>query len=303
MAGTDWQEVRFTEMISSDDANALFMILLRQVGTLWVDDVSVIPADRKGFGPMTFTPPAEPIPATLFGLHYNPFNMHKGKTVKDSRPFPAVPVKTLRLWDCDVPWIWLERKKGEWRWDNLDNYLAISQDRGIDLILPMALTPTWASARPNEKPIYGTYWMGCAAEPADMNDWRNYLRTVVTRCKGKVKYYEGWNEPDISGFYSGSKAKLIELQKEMYQIVKEIDPVAQVISPSPASAGVGYLEELFQMGLSQWIDAVGYHFYTGAGGPEYALSKIQLIRDMMKKFDCNKPLFNTGAFPKNGHLL
>jgi hypothetical protein len=293
--GAEWQEVRFTEMISTGDADVLFLINLRQVGALWVDDVSVIPADKKGFGPMTFTPPAKPIPATLFGLHYAPFSMHKAETVKDSRPFPAVPVKTLRLWDCDVSWNWLERKKGEWRWDVLDNYIAISQQRGIDLILPIALSPTWASARSNEKPIYGGYWMGCAAEPADMNDWRNYLRTVVTRCKGKIKYYEGWNEPDISGFYSGSKAKLIELQKEMYQIVKAIDPAATVISPSMASAGVGYLDGLFQLGLAQWIDVVGYHFYSGADGPEFALSKMQQIRDMMKKYDCVKPLFNTEA--------
>ncbi|MBN8216425.1 MAG: hypothetical protein J0L75_07260 [Spirochaetes bacterium] len=137
--------------------------------------------------------------------------------------------------------------------------------------------------------------MGCAAEPMDMADWRHYVRTVATRCKGKVKYYEGWNEPDISGFYSGSKAKLIELQKEMYQIVKEIDPAAMVISPSPAAAGVGYLEGLFELGLNQYVDAIGFHFYTGAGGPEFALTKMQIIRDMMKKYHCEKPLLNTEA--------
>ena len=126
-----------------------------------------------------------------------------------------------------------------------------------------------------------------------MDDWRNYVRSVVTRCKGKVKYYEGWNEPDIRGFYSGSKTKLIELQKEMYQIVKEIDPAAQVISPSCAAAGTAYFDELLQLGLDSWIDVVGYHFYAGGSGPEYTISRIEVVKKILEKHRCQKPLFNT----------
>ncbi|MBI4977747.1 MAG: hypothetical protein HZC28_09705 [Spirochaetes bacterium] len=290
---TGWQEYRFSEIVDEDDSDARLFIIMEQPGTLWVDDVSCV--IETGISAAVFSPPAKPVPATLFGLHYSPYNPHQRQTVTDSHPWPAIPFKNLRLHDSDVSWNWLEKEKGKWNWDVLDNYLSLAAEHTIDLHYVLAFSPTWASARPGEIPIYGKWWMGCAAEAANIDDWRNFVRTVVTRCKGKVKYYEGWNEPDIRGFYSGSKTKLIELQKEMYLIVKEIDPAAQVISPSCAAAGTAYLDELLELGLGSWIDAVGFHFYSGGMGPERTIPRIELVQKIMKNNRCQKPLFNTEA--------
>jgi len=78
MVGTDWQEYRFSEMIGVDDNNCRLIIKLEQTGSLWIDDVSCVIALETGFGAAEFSPPAKPIPAALFGLHFNPFNVHKG---------------------------------------------------------------------------------------------------------------------------------------------------------------------------------------------------------------------------------
>ncbi len=285
-----WKEYRFRAVLGQCE-DPVLMVQVKQTGTLWVDNVRYEIGDTYGFSGLTFEPPTTPVPATLFGLHFNPFDPFKGETAEDSQPFPAIPFKSLRLHDANVSWNWLERERGKWRWDVLDNYLDLAGKHEFDIHYVLAMTPTWASVRPDEEPIYGTWWMGCAAPPKNIEDWRNFVRTVVTRCKGRVKYYEGWNEPDVDGFYSGTKEELITLQKEMYRIVKEIDPEAQVISPAPSAGGVDYLDQLLALGLNEHVDIVGFHFY--ASSPEYGIGRINQVKAIMRKHGCDKPLFDT----------
>ena len=285
-----WQEYGFSAIVGKC-INPQLMVQVEQTGTLWIDNVRFEIGDTNAFSGMKFDPPKPPVPATLFGMHFNPFNPHIGETAKDSQPFPQIPCKSLRLHDASVSWNWLEHEPGKWTWHVLDNYFDLAEKHELDIHFVLAFSPTWASTRPKEEPIYGPWWMGCAAEPKNIEDWRNFIRTVVTRCKGRVKYYEGWNEPDLEGFYSGSKTELVKLQQEMYRIVKEIDPAARVISPSCAASGVGYLDDLFALGLNEHIDIVGFHFYGSS--PEYSIATMNQVKAIMRKHGCDKPLFDT----------
>lgn len=232
-------------------------------------------------------PPPATIPASLFGMHIH----RAAKTT----PWPTVPFATWRLWDAYVAWPNLEPNKGEWHFEVLDKYVSLAKKHHVEVLLPLGLSPVWTSARPAEPSAYAS---GFAAEPKNIEDWRNYVRTVATRYKGQIRYYEIWNEPNLPGFYSGTVEQMLTLSREAYMVLKEVDPSITVISPSATGGnnGPSWLEEYLQKGGGAYADVIGYHFYVVPYPPEAMVSLIRKVQQKMKKYGVsNKPLWNTEA--------
>jgi hypothetical protein len=234
----------------------------------------------------------KPIGRSLFGMHIgNP----------ETIPWPAVPIATWRLWDVGgrggllVFWAHLERQKGQWDFTTLDQCVELAQSRGVEILYTLGITPKWASARPNDGSAYGDG--PTAAEPKNLDDWRDYVRTVATRYKGKIRYYEIWNEPNLKNFFSGTPEQMVALAREAYKILKEVDPSIQVVSPSVLTdfGGWGWLDEYLSKGGSAYTDIVGAHFYIhDKGSPEDSLQLVREVQRVMEKHNLSqKPLWNT----------
>jgi endo-1,4-beta-mannosidase len=192
-----------------------------------------------------------------------------------------------------VRWPDIEPSKGQWRFDLLDKYLTMAESHNTEVLLPLAVTPQWASAQPDVRS--GWQQPGLTAEPKDINDWRDYVRKVATHCKGRVHEYEIWNEPNLKQYWIGSPDQLIALTREAHDIIKEIDPTAIIVSPSATtSSGVGWLAEFLGKGGSKYIDVVGYHFYVHPQTPEAMVGLIQRIKQTMSSNGAgDKPLWCT----------
>ncbi len=234
-------------------------------------------------------PSAEPIPREFFGLH-----MHR---VTSSTPWPSVPFGSWRLWDAACAWLHLEPEKGKWRWENLDREVELAEQHHVDLLLTFGKTPHWASARPEEGERSPSQKPGSAAEPKNLDDWRNYVRTVATRYKGRIHYYEIWNEPNLENFYTGTPDKMVELAREAYTVLKQVDPTNQVVSPSAVGpTGLPWLEKYLELGGGKYADIIGYHFYVGLRPPEAMLGFINPVKKLMRQYDvAYKPLWDTEA--------
>jgi hypothetical protein len=231
------------------------------------------------------SPMPEAIPSELFGMHIH--------NAAKSTPWPAEPIMEWRLWDAGVAWPQLEPGRGQWQFGLLDKYLALARQHNTGVLLTLALSPRWASARPDEKAMYSP---GSAAEPADVEDWRTYVRTVATHCKGKVQAYEIWNEPNSAHFWTGNIDQLVTLTREASIVIKSIDPSAMVISPPPTGgmAGVKWLSEFLAAGGGRYVDVIGFHFYVYPKPPEASIAIIQAVRNAMDVGGVRtKPLWNT----------
>lgn len=186
----------------------------------------------------------------------------------------------------------LQPTRSTWDFSKLDRYVSLADSRGVSLLLPLGLTPQWASARPTERSAYGP---GAAAEPLAMEDWRIYVRKVAQRYKGKIKAYELWNEPNDPEFYSGSMDKLVELTCEAYRVLKEVDPSITVVSPAYTHPrNIKLLDKFLSSGGGKCIDVVSYHLYLPTRPPEDIPDLIKQIRGVMKTHGlANSPLWNT----------
>ena len=239
----------------------------------------------------TSTVPNKPIPRSLFGMHIaNP----------DKIPWPAVPFASWRLWDTATRhgmafWAHLERFKGAWDFRTLDYCVELAQQHGVELIYTMGITPTWASARPEDKSPYGKG--PTPAEPKNMDDWRNYIRTIATRYKGKIHYYEVWNEPNLKHFFSGSVDQMLALSREAYTILKQVDPSIIVVGPALSSnkKGLQWIDEFLSKGGGNYADIISAHFYPVMGKtPEENLPRIREVLKIIAKHGLkSKPFWNT----------
>ena len=237
---------------------------------------------RKAFWGMILIGLALPVPVFAQDSRPDPFfGMHLHRA-DSGTAWPKAQFGSWRLWDAYVAWPNLEPRRGQWDFTRLDRFVAFGERFGIDILLPLGLSPTWASARPQEK---SGYQPGNAAEPADMENWRRYVRTVAERYKGRIRHYEIWNEVNEVGFFSGSPEKMVELTCEARRVLREISPDNKVVSPSMVGAGSEpeKFEEFLKLGGKACIDVVGYHFYVPHREPEEILGLVRRVQQAMAR--------------------
>ncbi len=178
--------------------------------------------------------------------------------------FPTVPVAAWRAILPETHWFSLEPRQGEWKFDKLDIAMRLMESRGVDVLLTLGETPTWASSNPTRK---GSYVYGQSAAPRRLADWENYVRTVAQRYRGRIRHYELWNEPSVrevdgDGAYF-TAGQLVEMGQSAYRIIKETDPQARLTTPSMVGGekGVDRLDAYLAAGGDRCADIVGFHYY------------------------------------------
>jgi hypothetical protein len=211
-----------------------------------------------------------------------------------------VPFGTLRLWDSYNSWPNVEPQKGHWDFSRMDQYISSAESHGVEVLLPLGLSPTWASARPTEPSGYGP---GNAAKPEHSSDWQEYVRQVATRYRGRVHAYEIWNEPNLPDFFTDPPETMLELAREAYQILKDVDGSVIVVSPSATSvSGVEWLSRYLKLGGGAYCDVIGFHLYVTPAAPEAMVDLAQKVKSVMAENRmADKPLWNTesGWFIEN----
>jgi hypothetical protein len=241
--------------------------------------------------PIRLSPPAPPVPTTYFGMHMHGIIVPRSYN-KHVTPWPDVPFGAWRLMDAYVKWYELEPRKNEFNFERLDQYVAIAEEKHVKVLLPLVGTPSWASARPTEAKNGNP--VGTAAEPADMDDWRNFVRTVATRYKGKIEAYEIWNEPNEDNFWTGKVEQLVDMTREAFQIIKSVDPSALVVSPScTVESGPQYLDGFLNKGGGKFVDVIGYHFYVRSKPPEAMVDIAMHLKEILRANHVDKPIWNT----------
>ncbi|HEX4487776.1 MAG TPA: endo-1,4-beta-xylanase, partial [Terriglobales bacterium] len=148
----------------------------------------------------------ETLPPTFFGMHVN-----QSKTA-----WPSVGFGSYRLWDDGTAWANLNPSNGSYNWAPLDAWVNRAQQQNVQLLYTFGRTPAWASSNTSISCNYGG---GQCVAPANYAYWDAYVTALVTRYKGKIKYYELWNEPNDPGFWKGTTAQMVEMTRRASQII------------------------------------------------------------------------------------
>ncbi len=246
-----------------------------------------------GYGITAAENPRELSDQSIIGIHGNPFS--------------RLGIKWVRFHDNGVGTYWpgIEPEKGKWQWGYLESYVSKAEARGMKVLAVLGFTPKWASSDTSRTTYMGK---GAYAPAKDLADWENYCRKTVRRLKGHVRYYEIWNEPNNNKlaprgfFFHGSVEQYYEVLKAAYKAVKEEDPDAVVLAPSGTGSFFAFLDRLLELGGGKYFDVLSIHTYCTPLPPEIGyhfnteksyLHRLNRSRNIMKKYNCLKPVWNT----------
>lgn len=212
------------------------------------------------------------LPSTFFGLHVN----------QNKTPWPSVTFGSYRMWDDGTAWTAVNPSNGVYNWAPIDAWVAKAQQQNVQLLYTFGRTPQWASSNPTLSCDYGP---GQCVAPTDMRYWDSFVTALATRYKGKIKYYEMWNEPNQPVYWKGTTAQLVEMTNRAAAIIHSIDPNAKVGTPAAtwtSTTAWAWLDGFLAAGGGSNIDVIDFHGYTGNNNAATILTiidNIQKVRD------------------------
>ncbi len=207
-------------------------------------------------------------------------------------------------------------------WEKYDEIVDLADKYGMELIVRISTPPSWTRAKGDE--------VGTFAPPDDYEDFGDFVYQVVSRYKGRVKFYQLWNEPNIYpewGSYSISPEDYTRLLKTGATRAREADPNVVIIAgalastielapdaPPPGNAlnDLFFLQRMYDAGAAPYFDIMAMQGYGLWSGPTdrrmqprvMNFGRPQFIRDLMvKNGDANKPIWISemgwNAVPEN----
>ncbi len=197
-------------------------------------------------------------------------------------------------------------------WAKYDRIVDLAEKYGLEIIARLDNPPAWTRKVGNAP----GWTMG---PPDNYEDFGDFVYAVVSRYKGRIRYYQIWNEPNIFpewGDQPANPAGYVRLLQVAYRRAKEADPqcviiaagLAQNIEETPPEFGprnmsdVLYLEKMYEAGVKGYFDIMGamvYGLWTGPYDRRVSrdrtnFSRVQLIRQVMVRHgDGDKAIWAT----------
>jgi hypothetical protein len=160
------------------------------------------------------------------------------------------------------------------------------------------------------------------APPDDIGDYGDFVETVVKRYRGRVRYYQLWNEPNIYPEWGEQRVDPVgytELLCEGYRRAKAADPDVVILSGALAQTidlsgrdfnDLLFLQQMYDAGAGECFDILTTNAYLLWSAPTdhrmrplvINYGRTEYIRDIMvQNGDAHKPIWisemNSNAVP------
>jgi len=174
----------------------------------------------------------------------------------------ATGAKHIRV---QTGWARTEKEKGVYDFSWLDSMVDNLIKRGMAPWFNVGYgNPLYMPNSPNSTAV------GCVPSlygEECFEAWINYVMALAEHFKGRVKYYEFFNEADWIGSVKVDAATYAKVLKEFYKAVKEVDPDAYVVAGATSLWHYDWAAEVF----SEAGDSMDYwsiHPYANPDSPE-----------------------------------
>jgi hypothetical protein len=176
--------------------------------------------------------------------------------------------------------------------DVIDRCVDLSRQRGLNVLLMLWDTPDWASGG-----------RGPTAPPKSPSDFESVSRWLAAHYKDRVQAWEVWNEPNSTGFWTGTTGEFVNLLKAGYRGLKAGDAGARVILGGTVWNDDAWLRDIYSRGAKDSFDAVATHPYQGMGddppekaddGNKWWFTHTPAVRQVMTDYgDAHKQIWFT----------
>jgi hypothetical protein len=195
-------------------------------------------------------------------------------------------------------------------WEKYDQIVALAEKYDMELIVRVSTPPSWSRAAGDAVRTF--------APPDDYEDFGDFVHELVSRYKGRVRYYQIWNEPNIYpewGSYAISPEDYTRLLKIAATRARAADPDVVIVNgalastialqpgalpPTNALNDLLFLQRMYDAGAAPYFDVVAMQGYGLWSGPTdrrmhprvMNFGRPQYVRDLMAaNGDARKPIW------------
>ena len=169
-----------------------------------------------------------------------------------------IGVKKARL---QSGWQRTEKQKGVYDFEWLDKV--------VDKIISIGIEPWLCLCYGNElyteaaKTVFGAVGVPPIHSEEEKQAWANYVEATVDHFKGRIHYYEVWNEPDGQWCWKHGPNvdELIEFTKNTAIACKKADPSCEVLGLAFCH-NLAFAEKFIDSYVLDYIDGITFHAYS-----------------------------------------
>ena len=207
-------------------------------------------------------------PDDMFLFGHGNFNDTGGDDDALRRRLRAAAVTGGESVRTGLNWSRVEVEQGQYDWSHYDKIIGMIEELGMDYQCLLsyggrAWTKSEAGRRlMEEQGVDPTQRWPTARFQPEPELWRTWVRAVATRYKGRIKFYEIWNEPDL-GYFPGTADEYLVLLDIAHEEIKKADPDAKVLTGGFGSVKLGrsdkeLIDRTLDEGRDDW-DYLAYH--------------------------------------------
>jgi hypothetical protein len=176
-----------------------------------------------------------------------------------------IGIKWTRL---QAEWPKIEKSKGVYDFVETDKAFDIAIRNGITPFVTIgkgnAIYSGYANYKdPKLAEIYGRHTVPPVFCEDHMLAYLAYIKVVIERYKGKIKYWEIWNEPNHQSYWGAEPDGKAygKLVKRTATLIRSIDPDCKIIAGATAGIDPKFTNEFLSEGTAELIDIITYHNY------------------------------------------
>uniref|UniRef100_A0A7V3KPT5 Glycoside hydrolase family 5 domain-containing protein n=1 Tax=candidate division WOR-3 bacterium TaxID=2052148 RepID=A0A7V3KPT5_UNCW3 len=215
-----------------------------------------------------------------FGMGIYPGRFSPNKLSKVLKLANAAGIKWTRM---DFYWPEIEPWQGNFSWDQLDWQVDSVRAHSIKILGILGFTPEWVS-----------HYAPTTIEQREL--FGHYVYETVKHFKGRVDYWEIWNEPNGGSFWKPrpNVEDYTKLLKIAYIEAKKGNPNCTVLAPGLSNMDTDFIEGIYEHGGGKYFDVFSFHPYPSYswGPPDVNLVwGAKAIRKIMCRYGKVKPFW------------
>ncbi len=224
----------------------------------------------------------------------------RGKDGKWVRPHPG-------------PFVWnkIEKKQGNFSWDEVDQYVVYAQEHNQTILATIWPHANWeqkSCKRKKARSPFGKHFTKYLSKPCSMDNYKNFLLKLVDRYDGDgsndmpgltrpIIYWDIMNEPEFKMFFKGSKEDFIEIFNFSSKVIREKQNNAVIVMAGAAG--------MFPENKKYWksvlpkikdnFDIANIHHISSPEGKCDKEFWVDEFASLLKSLNINKPIWVTEA--------
>ena len=211
------------------------------------------------------------------------------------------------------PFVWnkIERKKGNFSWDEADEYVIYAQNNNQKIIATIWPYSNWeqkSCKRKKARSPFGKHFSKYLSKPCSMDEYKNFLSSLVDRYDGDgnndmpgltkpILHWEIMNEPEFKMFFKGTEEDFVEIFITSSKLIKEKQKDSVIVMAG--AAGMYPENKKFWSSalpkIKDYFDIANIHHISGPEGKCDKDFWVGEFSELLKSKKIEKPIWVTEA--------